>query len=458
MQRSSSHGSLLGGTSPLPQSISRSGSSSSSTTSRRSLAPLAGLLAVAFVLSWLHAASQLPTHPPASTDTQHRPGPGPGPRDIWADPAAARLAKPALLPELIKPALEAALHPAEPEPPKLQFQLEDAAPAFVPSEHAANPRGMADSEEPDPWKRRQQSAWRLMILFQHNLPILVQALQGFQRASDIMLPNTIIIDNSQHKEAVTDSFVSKYVAQVVPTPSPLNFPQLHNFMATLALKQRLQFYFWAHADNYVMAMAPNRDMGKDVIDCLREQIARSPNWGMVLFAYDHLAAYRTQTLVQVPWDPHVFQYGSECDAYGRIRDAGYDAKACKVHYSYDMKRVVGIRPSDTYAEIKAALDKEAEDKSGRNAWRENAMSEKEQAWRKRMKEASRDYLKKKWGELKCKLRGVPCSQPWPYCPKCPTDFPDCYNKSPSWAQLDATHERVHSVFAADPNPPEPLEA
>ena len=340
---------------------------------------------------------------------------------------------------------------------QMRFQVEDAR-EFVPQEHEANRRSMPDSEEADPWKRRQQDTWRLIILFQHNFPILKQAVEGFERASDIMVPNMIIVDNSKTKEASKSIWLVERVAEVIETPEQLNFPQLHNFMASIALRKRLEFYFWAHADNYVLPLNPARDMGKDAIDCLREQIAKSPDWGMTLFAYDHLAAYRTQALVQVPWDPHVFQYGSECDAYGRIRDAGYSSRACKIHHSYDMKRVIGIRDSDPYELVKEKLDREAEDKAGRNQWREGSMSEAEQAWRQEMKKLSREYLAAKWGEVKCKLRGVPCSKPWPYCPTCPDDLTGCYNKHPTWEELDAIHTRVHDVFANDPNPPPLLKA
>lgn len=89
------------------------------------------------------------------------------------------------------------------------------------------------------------------------------------------------------------------VREVVPTPKALNFPQLHNFMATIALERKLEFYFWAHSDNYVLPKMPGRDLGLDVLDCLRSRTKNVKDWGLVLFAYDHLAAFRTQAMVQV---------------------------------------------------------------------------------------------------------------------------------------------------------------
>lgn len=40
-----------------------------------------------------------------------------------------------------------------------------------------------------------------------------------------------------------------------------------------------------------------------------------------------------------------------------------------------------------------------------------------------------------------------------YCPKCPKDFPDCFNQNPSWQELQDTHKRVHAVFDSDPDQP-----
>ena len=67
---------------------------------------------------------------------------------------------------------------------------------------------------------------------------------------------------------------------------------------------------------------------------------------------------------QVPWDPLIFQYGSECDVYGRIRDAGYEAKACKVHLSYDMKRVLNITDDISWQHTRNILEADAKDKAG----------------------------------------------------------------------------------------------
>ena len=131
------------------------------------------------------------------------------------------------------------------------------------------------------------------------LPVLQQAIDGYRRGSDIMVSNLVIIDNSNTQEAFSDAGIQQTVGKIIVTPRTLNFPELHNFMADTAIGMDLEFFFWAHADNYVMPMSPGRDLGKDVLRCMRRKIDHKPDWGMMLFAYDHLAVFRTQTIVQV---------------------------------------------------------------------------------------------------------------------------------------------------------------
>jgi hypothetical protein len=318
-----------------------------------------------------------------------------------------------------------------------------------------NKRGVPDAKEKDPWAHKNQNAWRLIILFQHNYDMLFQAVESYRRASDIMAPNILIVDNSNGKEAMASKHLKAIVSEVVSTPRMLNFPQLHNFMADVAVEKNLEFYFWAHADNYVMPFEEGRDLGKDVIECMRMQIETASNWGMMLFSYDHLAAFRTQALVQVPWDPNVFQYGSECDAYGRLRTAGYDAKACKVHLSYDMSQTLAITDKHTYNETLTILeDDKAIVGQKRNEWRESQISKAEQAWRTRMKMKSRTYLEEKWKFRGCKLRDLPCHKVWPYCPVCPDHIPYCLSKTPTHEQTLYIHAEGRKVFATDPDQPE----
>jgi hypothetical protein len=145
--------------------------------------------------------------------------------------------------------------------------------------------------------------------------------------------------------------------------------------------------------------------------------------------------------------------GSECDAYGRLKNANFPFLSCKVHLSFDMKRVVDIKPTDTFEVKVRKLEQEAKLNIGRNEWRESSMSEAERESRKQMKEKSREYLKEKWGVLSCKLKDIECTKPWPYCPTCPSDVPYCLDKTLDWDQLDDLRSLINIRFDADPDRP-----
>ena len=136
-----------------------------------------------------------------------------------------------------------------------------------------------------------------------------------------------------------------------------------------------------------------------------------------------------------------------------MRSAGYEIASCKVHLSYDMKRTVGILPSDSYNLRKRKLDAETSVSMGRNEWRERSMSAAEHNSRQAMKQASRAYLKDKWGAVTCKVRDLECMRPWPFCPKCPEHIPDCAAKDMSHDRLVELRNISRSAFEAQPNQP-----
>jgi|EP00037_Helgoeca_nana_P000106 hypothetical protein len=154
----------------------------------------------------------------------------------------------------------------------------------------------------------------------------------------------------------------------------------------------------------------------------------------------------------------------------------------------------------TYDQTKARLDADAKEKQGRNQWREGKMDEDEQDWRTAMKIASRAYVKShralpttavapalclalsslvvprhtrahriaaritdqavtcrylvsKWKVRGCKLRGLPCHKPWPYCPTCPAEIPDCFIKQPSRHELLQIHTAAKAAFASNSEQP-----
>jgi len=65
---------------------------------------------------------------------------------------------------------------------KEHIDVEAAPPA---SEVLSAMGSMTRSAADDPWMRHGQGAWRLIILFQHNLPILQQAVDGYVSGSTL---------------------------------------------------------------------------------------------------------------------------------------------------------------------------------------------------------------------------------------------------------------------------------
>ena len=343
------------------------------------------------------------------------------------------------------------------------------APAPPAAEPATPADALLDRSFPATWVSPTQDTWRLFIMFQHNIDMLKQAVRSFAYASKHMVPNLIIIDNSASRQAIDDIYLQSVAREIIVPPRRLNFPQLHNFVAELALERRLQWYFWAHADNVVLPLADGGDMAADIMECLHERMRAAPDWGAVLLAYDHLAVFRTQAMVQVPWDPYVFQYGasppdpmlahaapagSECDAYGRLKAAKYHVASCRAHLSFDMARVVDLLPSDSYQHRRRKLEAAREDKKiGRNAWREGSMTAAESKSREDMKATSRAYLIQKWGVVTCKVAQLTCRRPWPYCPACPQHIPHCLSKNASRHELQALHGAIQQAFAAEGTQP-----
>jgi hypothetical protein len=161
----------------------------------------------------------------------------------------------------------------------------------------------------DPWRQPGQSTWRFFLMHQNNIEATRTVVNAFQFTSRVFVPNLIIIDNSVGYEALNDAEMKAVASEIVPTPRSLNFGQLNNFMAGLALHRGLEFYFWAHSDNYVLPLSATSNFDDDFFNCLHDVIDNNQNWGMILTHYDRLSVFRVQNAIQIPFDPNVYLYG-----------------------------------------------------------------------------------------------------------------------------------------------------
>jgi hypothetical protein len=189
-------------------------------------------------------------------------------------------------------------------PPSLSLSADIGEP-FLDSHYTL----LGPSDNPDPWLQPDQKTWGFFIFYQNNLNVFKLVLNGFQFSSRVFLRNLVVIDNSKDKEAYHDTKIRHVVKEVIRTPHRLSFPQLHNYIAGVALERNLEFYFWAHSDNYPLASSPTNDFDTDVMNVAHRVIDSDPDWGQIFYAYDHFAVFRTIMAVQVPCDLQVPFYG-----------------------------------------------------------------------------------------------------------------------------------------------------
>jgi hypothetical protein len=99
---------------------------------------------------------------------------------------------------------------------------------------------------------------------------------------------------------------------------------------------------------------------------------------------------------------------------------------------------------------------ELDPKIDKYAWRNAAMSEAEARSRTKLTDDTWRYLKdEKFHSDNCDAIGSgrqPCNGAWPFCPKCPTTFPDCHNPHMSHGRLVELRRSVEQALAADPRP------
>jgi hypothetical protein len=82
---------------------------------------------------------------------------------------------------------------------KEHIDVEAAPPA---SEVLSAMGSMTRSAADDPWMRHGQGAWRLIILFQHNLPILQQAVDGYVLAAPSRISYSTLGTNSSLADCI----------------------------------------------------------------------------------------------------------------------------------------------------------------------------------------------------------------------------------------------------------------
>lgn len=163
----------------------------------------------------------------------------------------------------------------------------------------------------------------------------------------------IVIDNSDGGELPVE-------AQTVYTPPvPLTFAQTHNVMLRKAIGEKNirlatahvdhPLYLWSHND-----MEASPGVVSDLVQFALNLNHLGRKWGTVFTNYDSLAALNTEAVRAVGgWDTMLSWYGSDCDAYRRLRLAGYPSMESNLPVKHTPSQTLN---SDPFIKFKVDME------------------------------------------------------------------------------------------------------
>lgn len=199
----------------------------------------------------------------------------------------------------------------------------------------------------------------------------------------------VVLDNSAGHDTAVDDLLQSGAVEVLRTSGSLNFPQLQNVAASIALDRGLDYYFCVHPGALVLgpdantsfraaaercaqeepphpdcavAAAPRlrkhtwhshysaladeqvawpvtwltacqrghtgRHCGRRGSRCVERWHATQPDWGLVFFGSDRFTAVRAKAAADVRWDVFVPQYRADCDFYQSMKVSGWQLLHC----------------------------------------------------------------------------------------------------------------------------------
>jgi hypothetical protein len=349
---------------------------------------------------------------------------------------------------------------------------------------------------------------------------------GWPRADIVIIDNSGTMDANNNRLLSRanpfyldyDIYRRRYGITLIQTPTLLNFAQLQNFMLRVAISRDWPYFFWSHMDVAVLGaeeVTPYKSFYHRVLDVLdasgmdqwdikarkvlsqglpsfdrkeifsgwfdrvmrkdpdlqtkkkrslsKRELRQKPRWGIKLFAYDYLTLVNVDAWREVgQWDTFIPYYATDCDAYERMKLAGYKVEEVQVGHVFDIADALkdpeerffpspnqrsrnkwGIGPAGEepfggrlnswrYKWLKSELTEMVERKEknpdGRNYWQAGAKDErkpgkngkpkrkKPEPWTYDPKgfqaawwgaaDAGRSMYIKKWGTMDCDLRGA----------------------------------------------------
>lgn len=102
-------------------------------------------------------------------------------------------------------------------------------------------------------------------------------------------------------------------------PVPLTFAQTQNWMLKVASGPMVPFYLFLHSDAECQPSVITR-----LIEMAEKLEREEMKWGCIFTSYDALCAFNTKAMLAIGgWDTLLSWYACDCDAYYRLRLAGY---------------------------------------------------------------------------------------------------------------------------------------
>ncbi|KAK9831471.1 hypothetical protein WJX81_008431 [Elliptochloris bilobata] len=216
----------------------------------------------------------------------------------------------------------------------------------------------------------------------------------------------VVLDNSSGHETSADDSLLRSGVEVLRTTGSLNFAQLQNVAASIAVERGLEYFFCAHPGVLVLGPDANTSFAAAAERCVERWDASQPDWGLIFFGSDRLMAVRVKAAADVHWDVFVPQYRADCDFYQSLKVSGWGLLHC------DAGRIVSAWqklevPYGNHTAAAAVLDEHARagvaDGYAISAARAAARSpEAKVAWAMQMR-TSIEYYQYKWRMDECDM-------------------------------------------------------
>lgn len=207
----------------------------------------------------------------------------------------------------------------------------------------------------EPPKHRPKTP--LFIPFTRNNAMMRQTVLGYI-ASGWPREDIVIVDNSGTNDANNlkllstsnpffldyDLYRYRYGVSILQTSVLLNFAQIQNFMLRVAMARHWPYFFWSHMDVGILSHeeeTPYTSFYERTLKILDEaessRISGKSKWAVKFFNFDYLSLVNVEAWRHIgQWDVFIPYYSTDCDAYGRVKMAGYDIDGVGVGHIWDV--------------------------------------------------------------------------------------------------------------------------